>query len=45
VVTCGYGPDLTPQLTPLRAQHPETAGNREQRNRLRYADSATPGNA
>ena len=36
---------LTPQLTPLRAQHAETAGNRQQRNRLRYANSATPGNA
>jgi hypothetical protein len=25
---------LTPLLTPLRAQHPETAGNREQKIRL-----------
>ena len=35
---------LTPLLTPLRAQHPETVGNREQGNRLRYADSATARN-
>jgi hypothetical protein len=35
---------LTPLLTPLRAQHPETAGNRQQRKQLRYADSATVGN-
>jgi hypothetical protein len=26
---------LTPLLTPLRAQHPETAGNRQQGNRRR----------
>jgi hypothetical protein len=36
---------LTPLLTPLRAQYGETAGNREQRKRLRYADFATYGNA
>jgi hypothetical protein len=35
---------LTPLLTPLSVQYAETAGNRQQRNRLRYADSATYGN-
>jgi hypothetical protein len=35
---------LTPHLTPLRAQHAETVGNRQQGNRYRYADSATPRN-
>src|SRR5215212_2286833 len=35
---------MTPLLTPLRAQHPETAGNHQQRKQLRYADSATYGN-
>jgi hypothetical protein len=36
---------LTPLLTPLRALHPETSGDREQRKRLRYTDSATYGDA
>jgi hypothetical protein len=36
---------LTPLLTPLSAQHAETPGNHQQRNRLRYANSATFGNA
>jgi hypothetical protein len=37
-----YG--LTPLLTPPSAQHAETTRNREQRNPLRYAYSATLGN-
>ena len=36
---------LTPLLTPLRAQHTDTMGNHQQRNRLRQADSAMDGNA
>src|SRR4028119_2322105 len=32
-------------LAPLRAQYGDTAGSREQRERLRYADSETYGNA
>ena len=36
---------LTPPLTPPGAQHAETIGNRQQRNRPRYADFATLGNA
>jgi hypothetical protein len=35
---------LTPLLTPLSVQYAETASNRQQRNQLRYADSATCGN-
>jgi hypothetical protein len=36
---------LTPPLTPLSAQHAETAGKREQRKVLVEADFATYGNA
>jgi hypothetical protein len=35
---------LTLLLTPPRAQHAAAVRNRDQRNRLRYADSATLGN-
>ena len=35
---------LTPLLTPLRALHPATVRNREQKNQLIYADSATYSN-
>ena len=35
---------VTPPLTPPRAQHPATAGNREQGGWLRQAAFATPGN-
>ncbi len=41
IFRCG----LTPRLTPLRAQRPQTPSNHQQGNRLSYADFATYGNA
>ena len=35
---------MTPPLTPPGAQYAETVGNRQEKNRPRYADSATRGN-